>query len=55
MGEVNEELILNGKFLNELIKIAEKCHDNDTDECICSIDTPAGSMHVKMQFSYSIK
>ena len=49
------DIDLSRNFINELLTIAQKCNDNDTDECILDIITKIGSMSVKMQFSYSIK
>lgn len=55
MDKVFEDLNLSRSFLNELLIIAQKCNDNDTDECILDITTKLGSISVKMEFSYSIK
>ena len=55
MAEIFEDLNVSRSFLNELLNIAQKCNDNDTDECILDIITSTGTMSVKMEFSYSFK
>ncbi|MBO7696867.1 MAG: hypothetical protein J6T10_29920 [Methanobrevibacter sp.] len=55
MDKVFEDLNLSRSFLNELLTIAQKCNDNDTDECILDITTTLGTMSVKMEFSYLFK